>query len=107
MDLCEDVLIYGKADSTDALIRRGLDNVMSLGKRSTDHRAVGEENTDVTCTDVGDIEEAIAWETGAPVPRVRTRVVLSTYGWSIKHFSTRRELLVVLRDAIKGTKQRL
>ena len=111
IDLCEEVLISGKADSTDALIRRGLDNLTGLGKRFTDQREWGEENTDpyihVASTDVGDVEEVIARETGAPVPRVRTRVVLSTYGWSIKHFSTRRELLVVLRDAIKGTNQRL
>ena len=110
IDLCEDVLISGKADSTDALVRRGLGDLTGLGKRSTDQREGDEreESTDpyihVTCTDVGDIEEVIARGTS---PRVRTRVVLSTYGWLIKHFSTRRELLIVLRDAIKGTNQRL
>ena len=112
IDLCEDVLISGKADSTDVLIRRDLDDSTALGKRSTDQRDDGEEGEEitdpyihVTYTDVGDIKEVIAQETGAPVPRVRTRVVLSTYGWLIKHFSTRRELLVVLRDAINGMYQ--
>jgi len=53
----------------------------------------------VTCTDIGDI---IARETGPPTPRVRTAVILSTYGWLIKYFSTQTELLVVLWDAIRG-----
>jgi hypothetical protein len=39
---------------------------------------------------------------GPPVSRVRTRVVLSTYGWTIKYFSTLSELVRVLRDAVRG-----
>ena len=56
----------------------------------------------VTCMDIGDIEEVIAQETGPPTPRVRTRVILLMYGWLIKYFSTRTELLVVLRDTFRG-----
>jgi len=62
IDLCEDLLISGKADSTDALIRRDLDDLTGLGKHSTDQRDDGdseEESSDpyihVTSTDVGDI----------------------------------------------------
>ena len=41
----------------------------------------------MSITDVGDIKETIAHETGPPVARIRTRVILSTYGWLIKYFS--------------------
>ena len=110
IDLCEDVLISGKRDATDTLIRRSLNDSTGLGKRSRDQSQQTtttdrDRDIHVTCTDVGDIKEVIARETGSPVPRVRTRVVLSTYGWLIKYFSTRRELLVVLRDAIRGRHQ--
>ena len=104
--LCESVSISGSEDHTDKLIRQSLDASTGLGKRSTDQRA---ESADpyihVTCTDVGDIKEVSARETGPPVARIRTRVLLSTYGWLIKYFSTRRELIEVLRDAIKGKYQ--
>jgi Fungal protein kinase len=96
-------LISDRKDATDTLIREGLDDSTGLGKRSRDEMPKGEDpSIHVTYTDMGDIEEVIARETGPPVSRVRTRVLLSTYGWLIKYFSTRRELLVVLRDAIKG-----
>ena len=101
-------MISGKKDTTDTLIRQALDDSTGLGKRFRDQRVEGtEQYIHVTCTDVGDIKEVIARETGPPVPRVRTRVILSTYGWLIKYFSTRRELLVVLRDAIRGKYQYL
>ena len=100
---CEEVLISGRKDTTDSLIRQGLDDSTGLGKRTRDEMAGREDpSIHVTCTDVGDIEEVIARENGPPVARVRTRVLLSTYGWLIKYFSTRRELLIVLRDAIRG-----
>ena len=103
IERCEDVLICGKRDATDSLIRQGLDDSTGLGKRPRDEMAEGEDpSIHVTCTDVGDIEKVIARESGPPVARVRTRVLLSTYGWLIKYFSTRRELLIVLRDAIRG-----
>ena len=98
------MLISRKPDATDTLIRNCLDDSISLGKRTRDQLPESRRSDEihVKCTDVGDIEEVVARETGSPVARVRTRVVLSTYGWLIKYFSTRRELLVVLRDAIKG-----
>ena len=110
IDLCEDVLISRKRDATDTLIRQSLDDSTGLGKRSRDqsHQTTTtdrDRDIHVTCTDVGDIKEVVARETGPPVAQVRTRVVLSTYGWLIKYFSTRRELLVVLRDAIRGKSQ--
>ena len=103
IERCEEVLISGKKDATDTLIRNCLDDSTGLGKRSRDQFLESRDpNVHVTCTDVGDIEEVMARETGPPVARVRTRVLLSTYGWLIKYFSTRRELLIVLRDAIRG-----
>jgi hypothetical protein len=76
---------------------------MPLRKRFRDQMAESKEpGTHVRCTDVGDSKEVIARQTGPPVPRVRTRVILSTYGWEIKYFSTRKELLVILWDAIRG-----
>jgi len=91
-------------DATDTLIRRDLDDSTGVGeKRTADQRPDSiDPLVDVVCTDADDIKEATARETGAPVARVRTRVLLSTYGWLIKYFSTRRELLEALRDAIKG-----
>lgn len=103
IELCEDVLVSDQKDTTNTLIRQDLDPSTSLGKRSTDQRAESTEPyIHVTCTDIGDIKEVFLRESGPPVPRVRTRVVLSTYGWLIKYFSTPRELLVVLQDAIRG-----
>jgi len=101
IELCEDVLISEKRDATDTLIRQDLDGSTSLGKRPMDQRA---EGIHVLYTKDGDIKEVIARETGL-VPLVRTRVILSTYGWLVKYFSTRRELLAVLRDAIRGMHQ--
>jgi hypothetical protein len=106
IELCEDVKIFGKNDATDTLIRQGLDDSTGLGKRTRDQsHHTTEQDIHVTYTNIGDIKEIVARETGPPVARVRTRVVLSTYGWLIKYFSTRRELLVVLRDAIRGKYQ--
>jgi len=36
------------------------------------------------------------------VSRIRTRLLSSTYGWPLKHFSTFGELLRVLQGAIQG-----
>ena len=102
IELCEDVKIYGKKDATDTLIRQSLDDSTSLGKRVRETTETTGRGIHISFTDVGDIKEVIARETGPPVARIRTRVIFSTYGWLIKYFSTRRELLVVLRDAIKG-----
>jgi hypothetical protein len=106
MEVCEEVKIFGTNDATDTLIRQGLDDSTGLGKRIREPATeVADRVIYVTCTDIDDIKEVIARETGPPVARVRTRMILSTYGWLIKYFSTRRELLVVLRDAIKGRYQ--
>jgi hypothetical protein len=105
IELCEEVQISGLTDTTDTLIRQSLDDSIGygLGKRHREEMAESRERgIHVTCTDIGDIKEVIARQTGSPSPRVRTRVILSTFGWLIKYFSTRRELLVVLRDAIRG-----
>ena len=74
IELCEDVLISGKKDATDTLIRQALDDSTSLGKRFMDQRS---EGIRVLYTKDGDIKGVIARETGL-VPLVRTRVVLST-----------------------------
>jgi hypothetical protein len=103
METCEEVTISGMHDTTDSLIRQALDDSTGLGKRPREQAAeVSDRDIHVNCADIGDIKEVVARETGPPIPRVRTRVILSTYGWLIKYFSTRRELLVVLRDAIRG-----
>ena len=105
IELCEEVRISGLTDTTDTLIRQSLDDSIGhgLGKRLREEMAESREpGIHVTCTEIGDIKEVIARQTGSPSPRVRTRVILSTYGWLIKYFSTREELLVVLRDAIRG-----
>jgi len=99
----EGVFVLGEADTTDRLIRQGLDDSTGTGKRSRNQRP---ESSDpyvhAVSTGTHDIKEVEARDSGPPVSRVRTRVVLSTYGWLIKYFSTLPELLQVLRDAIKG-----
>lgn len=110
IDSWEEVLISGQSDTTDALIRQGLDDSTGPGKRSTLQRPMLESSDPfihATCTEFGDIKEVEARDAGPPVSRVRTRVLLSTYGWLIKYFSTLRELLQVLRDAISGKHQML
>ena len=110
IDLYEGFLISRKRDTTDTLIRQSLDDSAGLQKkrpRGQSHLTIADRDRDihVTCTDVGDIREIGARESGPLVARVRTRVVLSTYGWLIKYFSTRRELLIVLRNTISGRHQ--
>ena len=41
IELCEDVLILGKRDATDTLIRQDLDGSTTLAKRPMDQRAEG------------------------------------------------------------------
>lgn len=99
----EEVLVLGQPDTTDGLIRQSLNDSTGPGKRSMQR---GKESIDqcirTFVTSPHDIQELRARGSGSPVSRVRTRVVLSTYGWLIKYFSTLPELLRVLRDAIKG-----
>lgn len=101
------MVIGGQPDRTDVLIRQGLDDSTGPTKQAAYRRLVDESLTSdplihVTYTHFGDIAKVAARDTGSPVSRVRTRVLSSTYGWPIKHFSTLRELLQVLKDAIKG-----
>lgn len=106
IELWEDVLVLGQQDTTDGLIRQGLDDSTGPGKRAPHQRPDSSDPyIHVVCTGPHDIQEVSSRETGSPVSRVRTRVLLSTYGWLIKYFSTTRELLQVLRDAIRGTYQ--
>jgi len=102
IELCEDVKISGKKDATDTLIRQSLDDSTSLGKCVRETTEMTDRGIHVSITDVGDIKGIIAHETGPPVARIQTQVISSTYGLLIKYFSTWKELLVVLQDAIKG-----
>jgi hypothetical protein len=105
IDLSEEVKISGQSDTTNMLIRSGLDDSTGLGKRSTTQRPAPESSDrylQIEDTAWDEIQEINDRSTGPPVSRVRVRVVMSTYGWLIKHFSTPRELVHVLRDAIKG-----
>ena len=99
----EDVSVSGQPDTMDGLIRQSLNDSTGPGKRSTQR---GKESIDqcicTFITDFCDIQELRARGSRSPISRVRTRVVLSTYGWLIKYFSTLPELLRVLRDAING-----
>jgi len=83
IELCEDVKISGKKDATDTLIRQSLDDSTGLGKRVRETTEMKDCGIHVSTTDVGDIKETIAHETGPPVARIRTRVILST--WLVDH----------------------
>lgn len=73
IELCEEVLISGWKDATNTLIWSDLDNSTSLGKRRRGDDEVEEEverrepKIHVTCTDIGDIKEVAARQTGPPV----------------------------------------
>ncbi len=91
IEICEEVQISGLTDTTDTLIRQSLDDSIGHGLRKRPREDMAESREPgihVTCTDIDDIKEVIAQQTGSPSPRVRTRVILSTYGWLIKYFST-------------------
>ena len=108
IDYWEEVKIAGDTDATDTLIRRGLDASTGLGKRGTNGRPTTnrlDTAVDMVYTSWGDIQEVKDRGSGQPVARTRMRTVFSTYGWLIKYFSTRQELIRVLRDAIKGMTQ--
>lgn len=103
IELWENVIVLGEADTTDELIRQGLDDSTGMGKRPPIQRPESEdERVHEVTTSIHDLKEIQARESGPPVSRVRTRVLLSTYGWVIKHFSTVSELVRVLRDAVAG-----
>lgn len=71
IELCEEVQISGLINTTDTPIRQSLDDSIGhgLGKRPRDEMTESREpGIHVTCTDVGDIKEVIARQTGSPSP---------------------------------------
>ncbi|KAF9479360.1 hypothetical protein BDN70DRAFT_878848 [Pholiota conissans] len=104
--LCEEAEIEGKKDDTATLIRRGLLPIPPPSPIVGEKR-VRDENHEpylyIMTTEKG-IELSEKGATELPTPRVRTRNVMATYGWPLKHFSSLKELLQVLRDAIAGHK---
>ncbi|KAF8963675.1 hypothetical protein BDZ97DRAFT_988602 [Flammula alnicola] len=102
----EDVKINGEKDDTGKLIRQSLDAnpppTAAGSKRNRDENQ--EPHLHVYCTDENEIGSFWVEHAREPVFRIRTRILLSTYGWPLKYFSTLRELLRVLRGAIQGHK---
>ncbi|GLB35546.1 hypothetical protein LshimejAT787_0211110 [Lyophyllum shimeji] len=103
----EDVEIHRKKDETGTLIREGLiaafPSTAAAVAGNKRQRSEGQEPwLHIDCTDEDEIQSFTVRDAKEPVSRVRTRVLLSTYGWPVKYFSTLRELLQVFRDAIKG-----
>ena len=104
IDLCEEVLVEGQKDDTVSLIRQNVAHKQPAepepkAGRYRDERR--ESHMHVACVQEDQILFSI-YNCCDLVARVRTRVLLSTYGWPLKYFSSLQELVRVMRDAIKG-----
>ncbi|KAL1742624.1 hypothetical protein HDZ31DRAFT_42850 [Schizophyllum fasciatum] len=103
----EDAQINGKADSTLEVIRRGLGSSPQVtGKRERSPTLVDERREPrehIQCVQEGDIIRQLFGSRGGDVHnRIRTRILLSTVGHSVKFFADRRELAHTILDAVKG-----
>ncbi|KAF8889478.1 hypothetical protein CPB85DRAFT_1441387 [Mucidula mucida] len=108
VQLEETISMRGKADTTGTLIRKGLEvRVSTNSSSSTSSRRIRDENVesylhvDVTDDDIISIVPHGHFSS-PPVSRVHTRLLLSTFGWPLKYFRTRREAVRGIRDAVGG-----
>ncbi|KAF8919368.1 hypothetical protein CPB85DRAFT_1429982 [Mucidula mucida] len=96
VQLEETITMSGKEDITGSLIRKGLQ--VSASKRTLD---AAERYLRVNMTD-DDIISIVAVTSSRPTSRIHTRLLLSTFGWPLKNFKTRREAVRGIRDAVVG-----
>ena len=115
---CEDAIIEDEKDETDHLIRQRLDATLqpriTTAKKRTrewvrkfelDGWEVRPElypSLQIYYTVREGIRGFSIKHPREVVSRIRMRLLSSTYGWSLKHFSTLGELLWVLQGAIQG-----
>ncbi|KAI9065067.1 hypothetical protein FKP32DRAFT_1590961 [Trametes sanguinea] len=113
MECREVVKVEGVVDSTEGLIRRGLESAppppsMSPAgsKRPRSTNAEADERLHVDIVTEGDLDIVARYSAGplttAPQKRTRMRVVLKTFGCPIKYFTTMQELITCLLHAVHG-----
>lgn len=104
----EDVCINGETDNTASLIRHGLvvfdfESKSTAGQKHRDWDTKLEESR-VYGIIVTEDELHLTSSARRTIPRTRSRLLQSTYGWPIKFFLDLKELLKVIGDGIKGSK---
>lgn len=105
----EEVMVGGSIDNTLVSIRRDLTHSSSAldpppqpnGKRPRDEDTERFLHMNTTTSEIKHFVAGTAAR--PPNARVLTRLLMETYGWPIKYFSSISELLRVMRDAIQGT----
>ncbi|KAF9008179.1 hypothetical protein BDZ89DRAFT_1079105 [Hymenopellis radicata] len=104
VQLEETISMEGKEDITGSLIRKGLEVTVSTS--TNPKRTCGADierylQVNVTDDDIISIVPFAA-SSSPPISRVHTRLLLSTFGWPLKYFKTRREAVRGIRDAVGG-----
>ena len=101
--------VAGSVDDTLLTIRRGVRHIPTSlepplklnGKRPRDEDMDSRLHMDTT---VSQTKHFVAGTAARPPnARVFTRLLMETYGWPIKYFSSLFELLSIMRDAIEGS----
>ncbi|KAF9000920.1 hypothetical protein BDZ89DRAFT_1147122 [Hymenopellis radicata] len=107
VQLEETISMRGEADITGSLIRGDLQIAVftttpsSAGSKRTRDEAI-EGYLHVNATDDDIISIVTSAGSSPPISRIHTRLLLSTFGWPLKYFKTRREAVCGIRDAIGG-----
>ncbi|KAL1681117.1 hypothetical protein EV122DRAFT_275480 [Schizophyllum commune] len=107
----EEVQVDGQVDSTAGAVRRDLypSTPETGSKRSRiqarlDARRGPQYPLQYVEGGAGVERFVVGWQDGKLSNRIRTRILMSTVGHSIKSFADRRELVRAMMDAIKGDK---
>ncbi|KDR74425.1 hypothetical protein GALMADRAFT_584049 [Galerina marginata CBS 339.88] len=103
--LCEDVLYGSDRDDTSTLIRQNLGIDSPTFTVAGTKRSRSEAYIHIDTTEQKEI--SFIWlreRASEAIARVRTRVLMSTYGWPIDNFASMKELVRGITDAIKGHK---
>ena len=110
MECYETVEIGGEADSTDALIQRGLPTVPPPPDESPTRiqiRRLNEAAANGWMSFKADPKKLARFYAGEQVNplrnRTRKRLVLNVFGCSIKYFASLRELLTLMLQGVRGT----
>lgn len=101
----EEVIVGGSVDDTVLAIRRGMTHAsLSLDPppRRNGKPRDEDEDTKLHMITTDSFHTMRFFLVRPPQARVLTRLLMETYGWPIKHFSSLAELLHVMRDAIQG-----
>lgn len=94
------VSIGGKADDTLNLIRKKVSVEGHAIRLVANSMYLFQDHTHEWSQDMYHFEEEDDYR--SPCNRIHTRLVMSTFGWSVKYYKSLPELMGVMRDAIAG-----